>query len=437
MFLDFQGDISVEKVREFLREDDSREARQLLSKIIEEKGVDDLLNTLADCSARPPEIRDQRRSRPGAAAALRRELTTRFIPLLCALAAAGCDQGEPALDARRGPDLRVVATYPAAGQGIECAAGGAPDCGVPINAIIKLRFDRFLRPSTATRQSIRVYSGDRDTSLCQTTGGAETGCFFQPSYDMIERVVLYRLGENVTFVPGLLYNVEVVGPGEGGTDGLRAFDGAPLSEQGSVPLGFQFRTSSSVTDSEPPPARATCADVMPIFKVQCAKAGCHAKDTTDDPCPAGQAKPIFENSCVGVPRMGMELSSEEALLRTVRGQVAHETEVGGTAGTALENPSRMGVSMPRIDPGQPGNSYLMYKLLRDPGNFEGANGCRSDYDGLAEGDCVRPSAEETLRLRLWFVLGDPMPRRPAGAPGLETEQLRTIQSFIAGGANCP
>ena len=49
MYLDFQGDISVEKVREFLREDDSREARQLLSKIIEEKGVDDLLITLADC----------------------------------------------------------------------------------------------------------------------------------------------------------------------------------------------------------------------------------------------------------------------------------------------------------------------------------------------------------------------------------------------------
>ena len=49
MYLDFQGDISVEKVREFLREDDSREARQLLSKIIEEKGVDELLLTLADC----------------------------------------------------------------------------------------------------------------------------------------------------------------------------------------------------------------------------------------------------------------------------------------------------------------------------------------------------------------------------------------------------
>lgn len=48
LLLDFQGDVSVDKVRDFLREDDSREARQLLSKIIEEKGIDDLLITLAD-----------------------------------------------------------------------------------------------------------------------------------------------------------------------------------------------------------------------------------------------------------------------------------------------------------------------------------------------------------------------------------------------------
>ncbi len=47
--LDFIGDIDGEKVREFLREDDSRDARQLLSKIIEDKGVEDLLITLADC----------------------------------------------------------------------------------------------------------------------------------------------------------------------------------------------------------------------------------------------------------------------------------------------------------------------------------------------------------------------------------------------------
>lgn len=47
--LDFQGEITLEQVRSFLREDDGREARQLLSKLIEEKGIDDMLITLADC----------------------------------------------------------------------------------------------------------------------------------------------------------------------------------------------------------------------------------------------------------------------------------------------------------------------------------------------------------------------------------------------------
>ena len=49
LFVDFQGDITIEQVRQFLREDDSREARALLSKLIEDKGVDDMLETVADC----------------------------------------------------------------------------------------------------------------------------------------------------------------------------------------------------------------------------------------------------------------------------------------------------------------------------------------------------------------------------------------------------
>jgi hypothetical protein len=49
LILDFQGDITLETVRGFLREDDGREARQLLAKLIEEKGVNDMLVTLADC----------------------------------------------------------------------------------------------------------------------------------------------------------------------------------------------------------------------------------------------------------------------------------------------------------------------------------------------------------------------------------------------------
>lgn len=49
LYLDFHGEITLETVRGFLREDDGREARALLAKLIEEKGVDDMLITLADC----------------------------------------------------------------------------------------------------------------------------------------------------------------------------------------------------------------------------------------------------------------------------------------------------------------------------------------------------------------------------------------------------
>lgn len=50
MYLDFQGEITLETVRGFLREDDGREARQLLAKLMENQGsVDDMLITLADC----------------------------------------------------------------------------------------------------------------------------------------------------------------------------------------------------------------------------------------------------------------------------------------------------------------------------------------------------------------------------------------------------
>ncbi len=49
MYLDFQGEISLDTVRQFLRGDESREAKALLAKLIADKGVDDLLLTMADC----------------------------------------------------------------------------------------------------------------------------------------------------------------------------------------------------------------------------------------------------------------------------------------------------------------------------------------------------------------------------------------------------
>ena len=48
-YIDFQGGITIEEVRRFLREEDSRESRALLSKLIEDAGVEDLMITIADC----------------------------------------------------------------------------------------------------------------------------------------------------------------------------------------------------------------------------------------------------------------------------------------------------------------------------------------------------------------------------------------------------
>ena len=49
LILDFQGDLTLDMVRDFLRDDDSREGRALLAKLVEDRGVEDMLVTLGDC----------------------------------------------------------------------------------------------------------------------------------------------------------------------------------------------------------------------------------------------------------------------------------------------------------------------------------------------------------------------------------------------------
>lgn len=48
-YIDFQGGITIEEVRKFLREEDSRESRALLSKLIEDAGLEEFMVTIADC----------------------------------------------------------------------------------------------------------------------------------------------------------------------------------------------------------------------------------------------------------------------------------------------------------------------------------------------------------------------------------------------------
>lgn len=49
LYLDFQGGVTIERIRELLRASDTRESRALLARLIEDQGVDDMLVVIADC----------------------------------------------------------------------------------------------------------------------------------------------------------------------------------------------------------------------------------------------------------------------------------------------------------------------------------------------------------------------------------------------------
>ncbi len=47
--LDFSGELTIDMVKEFLRDEESTEARSLLNKIMQDGGVEEMQITLADC----------------------------------------------------------------------------------------------------------------------------------------------------------------------------------------------------------------------------------------------------------------------------------------------------------------------------------------------------------------------------------------------------
>jgi hypothetical protein len=53
ILIDFQGDLSVAKVRELLAGDESRDAKALLTKLVADRKVEDMLVVLADCLTEP------------------------------------------------------------------------------------------------------------------------------------------------------------------------------------------------------------------------------------------------------------------------------------------------------------------------------------------------------------------------------------------------
>jgi hypothetical protein len=299
----------------------------------------------------------------------------------------------------------VIATYPEDGAGTNCTPDSPDDCGVPVDAPIEVRFDRYLLPSTATRQSVVLYSGSPNFAL-----------LLSPVYDVVERVLSYRVNGG-TLTPGLLYHAALYVPSERKDgSGVRAFDGAEL-ERGNVPIAWSFRTARAAPAFTPPPPTPTCDDALSILAVSCA--GCHAGADA---------------------YLGLRLDSGRDLRETALHRVARETE-GADVTTPLLDPARFGENMPVIEPGSPGTSYLVYKLLVNPLNFEtgGAPCTTSHRVRLPNGVCPLATGSERTRLENWFVRLDPMPPQGAALQG-GVPELQALSEFIQTGADtsdCP
>jgi len=299
-----------------------------------------------------------------------------------------------------------------------------------VGTSIRVRVNRHLEPSSATRQAICVQSS---TALIDSLEQCSGGLVLRPTYDPVGPDVTYYLETDSTeLAPDTLYRVTLFrSEGENGF-GLRTFDGGTLSGFFAV----EFRTEVEPTDpaalvattdapprpsfckeldckarckadGAPPGCASTCSTGVADVLEACASGGCHQAAPSGGPVP-----------------MGLELYSAEALQMTAIAHVAHGTE----RGPAAQNPDVAGVqfgrAMPIISPGDPGNSYLLYKILANP--------AFAREEGFAR--------DEVTRLRSAVVVGAPMPPttklggRATNLP-LSQENARVLSAWIAAGAD--
>ena len=328
-----------------------------------------------------------------------------------------------------GSALHLVASYPADGQGTNAApdAGLAcdeptPDCPVPTNLALELRFDRFLLPGGGLAAGVKLYTGSPANSLAVSV-----------AYDLLERVVVLRPARQLH--PNTLYTVEIAS-GADRNHGFWAFDGEPL-EEGPVPLRFGFTTGSGpiALPAAAPVIADTCETMTQGPLSSCAS--CHVTRPGAETIPPSK-----------YPPMGLDLSSSRGLFDTAIAHVAHQSETGSSAaGEGLRSPVRFGVQMNLVDPGSPATSYLMYKLLQKPQNFQldaTEASCPTGYHSpVAAGGCTAPDAAERARVREWFVRGDPMPEDQQANDGalaavaVTHASLVRVAAWIAAGAPCP
>ncbi|MFO0677327.1 MAG: hypothetical protein U0169_12400 [Polyangiaceae bacterium] len=340
---------------------------------------------------------------------------------LVASFASGCDAGRKDDQVTEGPFVTVT------------GANVGSDRPLPADGTIELAFDRLLLPSSVTRQSVQL----RDSS----------GNPFNPvvSYDPVARIVALsnpnpaggawlNVGQSYSLTLPAPRDTEDSDAGTG--DGVRAIDRAPLDAV--YKIGFSVVAGTGTTR----PESKFCRDVLPVFQERCASSSCHAAPKTVT------VSPRFPDG-LSKPAAGLLLETSVGVVATAVGRTAQGANTGPSASTPRESGRVFGIDMPLVDPGNPGNSWLLYKLLLTPRPATPLpESVRPKCNGDTGTKPVSAAAPDTgdmgadERKRLGDVVsGQPMPYPSYASSGalvydsaLSNEELQRIRLWIAQGA---
>jgi len=280
---------------------------------------------------------------------------------------------------------------------------------------ITLQFDRFIEAQDAIRQAVCIRS---NTAPVNGPLECEGAVFLRPYYNPARRQLsFFQQDGKAELEPDTLYQLTVFSPTTDERFGVRAFDGGPLE----ATVSFQFRTAAAGgTNREQPPSGDLFCEPELCFEA------CAGDPDCETACGVGAKvalQPCTNPTCHAqvndlAPAMGLNLTDGRHVVATAIGRVANQTQTGENADVPVSSSLRFGRAMPIIDPGNPGNSYLLYKILA--------------HETLAAGDpTLMPG--ELDRLRANMVVGAPMPIKPS--LGLSQEDASRIAEWIAAGAD--
>jgi hypothetical protein len=210
---------------------------------------------------------------------------------------------------------------------------------VPSDGVIQLAFDRYLLPATTTRQSYVVVDNTNNS----------VSSALRTVYDPVARTVtiLGPDGPGTEWLtPDQSYKLVLFVPRDPKSDigGFRAIDRAPLDR--NQKLEFVFRAGRPTQQKQYEPTVDFCADVLPIFVTKCSDPSCHGASET--------------------AASSLVLASSEGVRITARDRVAQGSNTAARANTPEPTPSLFGANMALIAPGDPGSSWLMYKIELAP-----------------------------------------------------------------------